>query len=119
MTTAPKTQFFLNGFTQELDFRVFAFDGVGTDRTRFPVTVRIDTTLARRYGITPQELPLLCRSLLDRCLDIEENKVLTYGEDEMCAYKAGVSAREEAANGRKPPRRPMTAHAGSPWHSPR
>ena len=118
MTIAAKTQFILNGFTQESDFRVFAFDSIGADRTRIPVTVRIDTALARRYGIRPQELPLLCRSLLDRCHDKEE-KVLTFGEEEMSRYKEDQSAREEAAKNRKPPRRPMIGQTGSPWHSPR
>lgn len=50
-------QFILTGFTPDTGFRVFAFQGIGTDRTRTDFTVRTDLSLIRRYGIRMQELP--------------------------------------------------------------
>lgn len=56
-------QYILSGFTQDMGFRVFRFEGVAVDRprTRTVFTVRADLALIRRYGIQIQELPLLCR----------------------------------------------------------
>ena len=101
----PKMQFTLNGFSQEQDNRVFTFDGVAADHSRLSFTVRIDMSLARRYGIRQQELPLLCRGLLDRCHEGAEagQRIFTYAEDEMCRYsEAATTAREQAARNRKP-----------------
>ena len=62
-------QFILTGFTQDLAFRVFAFERMGLDRIRTKFVVKADLALVRRYGIQVQELPLLCRTLLDRSDD--------------------------------------------------
>ncbi len=59
-------QFVLVGFTHDMGFRVFAFECMGEDRTWTKCSVRADLALTRRYGIPVQELPLLCRSVLDR-----------------------------------------------------
>ncbi len=59
-------QFVLTGFTHDKGFRVFTFDRIGEDRVRTKCTVRADLSLIRNYGIHIQELPLLCRGLLDR-----------------------------------------------------
>jgi len=58
-------QFLLTGFREDLGFRVFAFQGVAADNTRSAFWVRADIALIRRYGIRVQELPLLCRGLLE------------------------------------------------------
>src|ERR1700674_5358916 len=81
---SAKMQFILTGFTQDTGFRVFAFERVGEDRTKY--TVRADLALVLRYGIRLQELPLLCRSLLERRDNGEETSALTFTEDEMCLY---------------------------------
>jgi hypothetical protein len=59
-------QFILIGFTQDLGFRVFAFEGMGKDQIRTGFLVKADLALTRRYGIPLQELPLMCRELLER-----------------------------------------------------
>ena len=88
-------QFILTGFTQETGFRVFAFEGVVVGQIRTVFTVRADLALSRRYGIAMQELPLLCRSLLDRQEEDGHNTdesgehdslakhALTFSEEEM------------------------------------
>jgi hypothetical protein len=114
----PKMLFVLSGFNQEMGFRVFSFDGVAADRSRVPYTVKIDLALAQRYGIRLQELPLLCRGLLDRCHEEDAQQSFTYAEEDMCRYATAVSVREEAAKNRKPPRRPVTSQAGAGWRNP-
>jgi hypothetical protein len=109
-------QFILTGFTQELAFRVFAFERMGLDRIRTKYAVKADLALVRRYGIPVQELPLLCRNLLDRRDEGEAAHTLTFTEDDMCLHaKDRVAAREAAALKRKPPRRPATQNVGAAW----
>ena len=111
--------FVLTGFTQDLGFRVFAFDGVGENRVRTPFTVRADLSLIRRYGIPMQELPLLCRGFLERCEEREEKRTLVFGEPEMSLYATNfAAAREAAALKKKAPRRPPNENIGAAWRGP-
>jgi hypothetical protein len=110
-------QFVLTGFSQDLAFRVFAFERMGLDRVRTKYAVKADLALVRRYGIPVQELPLLCRNLLVRSDNGEESeRTLTFTEDDMCLHaKDRVAAREAAALKRKPPRRPTSENVGAAW----
>jgi len=114
-----KMQFILTGFTQELGFRVFAFERLGEDRVRTRCTVRADLVLVRRYGIRLQELPLMCRGLLERGDDIEETPTLIFSEEQMraCADER-AAAKEGAAHKRKAPRRPVGENPGAAWRGP-
>jgi hypothetical protein len=119
-------QFILTGFTQETGFRVFAFEGVVVGQIRTVFTVRADLALSRRYGIAMQELPLLCRSLLDRQdeggLNKDEggeNHALIFSEEEMRAWADKRAAdRAVAALKKKTPRRPVVENAGAAWRGP-
>ena len=115
---SPKIQFTLTGFRESTGYRVFAFEGVAADRTRTPWTVRADLAMARRYGIRLQELPLLCRGVLDRRDEAAETRALTYSEQDMSQHQDAAHAREEAARHRKPPRRPATENVGNAWRAP-
>lgn len=109
-------QFILTGFTQDMAFRVFAFERMGLDRVRTKYAVRADLALIRRYGIQMQELPLLCRNLLDRGDAGEDAHTLTFTEDEMCLHaKDRAAARDAAAQRRKPSRRPPSENIGAAW----
>jgi hypothetical protein len=112
-------QFILTGFTQDLGCRVFAFEGIAADRIRTAFTVRADLALIRRYGIQIQELPLLCRSVLERRDEASLTQGFTFTEDEMrtCAA-ARAAAKDEAAHRRRPPRRPAPETLGAAWRSP-
>jgi hypothetical protein len=116
---SAKMQFILTGFTQDLGCRVFAFEGIAADRIRTAFTVRADMALIRRYGIQIQELPLLCRSLLERHDEASESQALTFTEEEMrtCAT-ARTAAKDEAAQRRKPPRRHSSESLGAAWRAP-
>jgi hypothetical protein len=112
-------QYVLTGFTQDMGFRVFAFEGIGEDRLRTKFTVRADLSLIRRYGIRLQELPLMCRGLLDRRTDGEVMRSLIFTEDDMTLYaKNSQAAREAAAQKKKPPRRPPSENIGAAWRAP-
>ena len=109
-------QFMLTGFTQDLAFRVFAFERMGLDRVRTKVVVKADLALTRRYGIPMQELPFLCRNLLERSDNGGETHTLTFTEDDMGLHaKDRAAAREAAAQRKKPPRRPPSENVGAAW----
>jgi hypothetical protein len=109
-------RFILTGFTQDIGFRVFAFARTGDDAVRTEYTVRADLGLIRRYEIRVQELPLLCRGLLERREPGDETRSLTLTEEEMCLYAKDCAAtRHAAAQKRKPARRPLSENTGAAW----
>jgi len=116
-------QFILTGFTHDVGFRVFAFEGVGEDRSRTEFRVRADLALIRRYGIRVQDLPLLCRTLLEHRDEEQsdaaaEKHSFTYTEDDMRLYeKDSTATRNAAAAKRKPPRRPPSENTGNAWRT--
>jgi hypothetical protein len=103
-------QYVLTGFTPDSGFRLFAFQGIRADQTRTAFTVRADLTLTRAYGILVQELPLLCREMLERTDETAVERALTYSEDEMRLYAGSRAADKEEAQRkrslRKTPPRP-------------
>jgi hypothetical protein len=112
-------QFILTGFTQDRGFRVFAFEGIAADRGRVAFTVRADLDLSRRYGIRLQELPLMCRGLLEHREEGEEQHALTFTEDAMRTHASdSAAARSLAALKRKSSRKPANENNGAAWRSP-
>ena len=110
-----KIQYILKGFTEATGFRVFAFEAVAPDRTRTAFTVRTDLALTRKYRIRLQELPLLCRAVLERSHEGEEATVaFTYTEDDMCLFAESAAARAEAAKLKKPGKA-MNANPAVDW----
>ncbi|HEX4231714.1 MAG TPA: hypothetical protein VHZ07_23800 [Bryobacteraceae bacterium] len=111
-------QFSLIGFSQDTGFRVFAFQGTAADRTRTEYTVRADLALTRKYGIRVQELPLLCRGLLERAGEGEQKCTATFTEEEMRLHAHNCAAsRNAATQKRKSPRTPPTHQIGSNWRA--
>jgi hypothetical protein len=93
---------------------VFAFEGTAEDRTRTAYTVRADLALTRKYGIRVQELPLLCRGILERAGEGEQKSAATFTEEEMRLYSHNCTeARDAAIRRRKALRKPLPAQAGS------
>lgn len=113
---SAQVQFILTGFTQDMGFRVFTFERIGDDRIRTKCTVKADLALIRGYGIRIQELPLLCRGLLDHGDSGCEMQSLTFGEVEMraCADER-TAAHDAAVAKRKPPHRPAGENLGAGW----
>ena len=118
---SPKMYFVLNGFSQDMGFRVFTFEGITAERVhliRVPFTVSIDIALARKHGIRLQELPLLCRSVLERGRPDQEKRAFTYTEEDMCLHADNIAARNQAAKHARVSRRHISARVGSAWRSP-
>jgi hypothetical protein len=113
-------QFILTGFTEETGFRVFAFEATAPDKTRSVHTVRADLALTRRYGIQMQELPLLCRGLLDKCGEGQYQAAMVYTEEDMRLHsRTCTDARNAAILKRKSTRRPVTTpQTGIGWRAP-
>ena len=86
-------QFSLTGFSQTTNVRRYTFQGVTADQTRQEVTVGVDLNLARQYGISLQELPLLCRRFLEEQSSAGKIDSLTFSELEML----GVASRRAEA----------------------
>lgn len=104
--TTNKMQFTLTGFTQDAGCRVFAYDGVGEDRTRIKFTVRADLALSRKYGIRLQELPLICLEILERMNAMDDSGVadpavplraFSFSEDAMIRHAGEIVAERDAA----------------------
>jgi hypothetical protein len=109
-------QYILTGFTHDLRFRVFAFTCVGDDRVRTDYKVKVDLGLLPKYGIRIQELPLLCREVLERRSGSDEQRTFTYSEADM-RLAADISASRAAAlaQKKKVPRRPPSENVGAAW----
>jgi hypothetical protein len=110
-------RYILTGFSHDSGFRVFAFEGIGEDRVRTKFFVRADLALIHSYGIRVQELPLLCREILERRNEGEEQRTFTYTDTEMCRH-AQLCATRDAAQKRKGPRRPHSGNVGAAWRGP-
>ena len=94
-------QFILKGFTQDSAFRVFEFDCIAPSQPRAQFTVRADLNLIRRHGIRVQELPLLCRSVLETRAVSEETRAFTFTEEKMISYAKECAAAKELAAQKK------------------
>lgn len=105
-------EYIITGFTHDMGFRVFAFEGIGEDRVRTAYRVRADLALIHRYGIRVQDLPLLCRGVLERRNPDEKQRTFTYTESDM-RLNAEL-ARSEPPIKRKAPRRP-SENVGAAW----
>lgn len=101
-------QYILTGFTHSVAFRVFEFDGISDDRVRTAYRVRADLALVRKHGIRIQELPLLCRGVLERRSVGDDRRAFTFAEDDMILHSIAASAEAEPRK-KKPWRRPATA----------
>jgi len=116
---SKKMQFSFIGFSQVTGFRVFAFEGTAADRTRTEYKVKADLALVRRYGIQIQDLPLLCRGLLERNDDLNQQCTMTFTEEEMRLHaRTCAEARNAAIHKRKSARKPTTGQIGSGWRAP-
>ena len=101
-------QYVLTGFTNDMDFRVFAFDVVGDQQVRTAYWIRADLRLVRKYGIKLQELPLLCRGVLEERIFVSKVEgTFTYTEAELCTH---ADARALAAEKLKAARKPANSH---------
>jgi len=111
--------FTLTGFRQDREIRHFRFQATDDDRMRREFTVDADVGLLRKYGIALQELPLLCRRLLEKNPLSRETQVVTFSEDLMREHAEHCeSLRRAAIEKRKSYRRPRSNRLGQGWRNP-
>jgi hypothetical protein len=110
-------QFFLSGFTQTAGIRIYAFQG-RIEARRIDYTVEVDLALIPGFGIRIQDLPLLCRELLQQAQPDEIN-ALVFTEQRMRSHAEKLSlAREEAALKKKQSRRLASVEPATSYRSP-
>lgn len=95
--------FTLAGFGQIANIRRYHFDGVDDARRTQRFSVDVDLELIHRYRIPIQELPLLCRRVLERGTDVAsvmlpESDMVRYADDRA----AGAGLRKKPRAHRSP-----------------
>ena len=112
-----KTEFHITGFTQAAGVRTYTFEGRSAAE-RVSYTVQVDLALIPAYGIRIQELPLLCRELLEQRTEPADILALVFTEQQMRGYAQKLAAARDAAASRKksPPPNPA-ANPGSGWRN--
>lgn len=101
-------RYLVTGFTQNTGVRVYAFDGIAPGWVKTAYSVQADLGLARKYGIQMQELPLLCRSILERRGKDDDQCSFTFTEDDMTVHAQVMRAEAEASK-KKPSRKAAAA----------
>jgi hypothetical protein len=101
------------GFSHRGEMREFAFDAVAADRSKTHFKVMANLELSRKYHIPVQELPLLCRRLLEASWQGDGSRTFTFTEADM----QKLSATRDAARGQETHKRVIrrAKPASSPW----
>jgi hypothetical protein len=107
--------FVLTGFRQDANIRRFAFQRVATDHSRTEFTVSADMTLLVKHKIPLQELPLLCRALLEDQNESGPAKAVIFSETDMLVYvQRRTTAKDEADRKRAQHRSPFVKRPPRP-----
>jgi len=108
--------FVFTGFHQNDSVRQYVFQSVTRPNEKF--TVGADLNLVRKHKIPLQELPLLCRRLLEAKDEPQESPGLVFTEQEMLGY---VEKRARVAHDAELKRRRFRVAAspriGEAWRS--
>ena len=105
---AAKPQFLLTGFTQAAGIRIYAFEG-RIDARRIDYTVEVDLALIPGYGIRIQDLPLLCRELLQQRAQPDEISSVVFTEQQMRSHAEKLAVARDEAEHRKKQSRPFAS----------
>jgi hypothetical protein len=108
-------EFVFSGFNQQNTIRKYSFQRVASDRSRTWFTVTADLALLKKYSIAVQELPLLCRRLLEAQSEDEQARAFTFTEQDMLTFVGKRTAEREQASQRRVHRRPPSPRAGQAW----
>jgi hypothetical protein len=93
----------INGFRQTGSLRHYLFQTVAADRVRHDVVVDADLNLMRHHGISIQEMPLLCRKLIEAIEGVPPSRMI-YSEQSMAGHARDRAAAQVALALRKRPR---------------
>lgn len=95
------TDFMLTGFHQLQGIRYYVYHGHHDDGSLSEFTVDADVRLLRKHGIALQELPLLCRRLLEKQNPETSPKAVTFTEELMKEQADQRAALKQAAQQKK------------------
>lgn len=102
-------RYLLTGFTQIAGIRVYAFEG-RVDARRIDYTVEVNLALIPGYGIRIQDLPPLCRDLLQKWAERDETSAFVLTEQSMRAHAEELArARSDVEHRKKQPRHAASA----------
>jgi hypothetical protein len=104
--------FVLGGFRQSDHTRRHYFDAIDEDHHRKRVTVDADVDLVRKSRISLQELPLLCRQLLEEYPSVTS---VNFTEPEMALCADKRAAASGAIEHRPARKRSLVKSAGQAW----
>ena len=111
-------EFVLTGFRQNRNVRHYSFQAISDDRTRKDVTVGADLSLMLKHRIPLQELPLLCRRLLQGKSAAPPSEDLMFTEQDMLEYAADrATAAQASAQKRRAHPVPTPNRTGQAWRS--
>ena len=110
-------EFVFTGFRQDSDVRSYTFQIISADRTKSKVTVGADLSLIRKHRIPLQELPLLCRRLLETNGPGKSSTVMFTEKDMLGYVSERVAAEHVAELKRRAHRTPVSSRAGQAWRT--
>jgi hypothetical protein len=103
----------LTGFHQTNGIRYYVYQGQHDDGSSSEFTVGVEVRLLQKHGIGLQELPLLCRRLLEKQNPDASLRAVTFAEDLMKEQADQRAALKQAAQDKKKTyRRLRPAHFG-------
>lgn len=122
---ALPVEFVLTGFSQENNIRRYTFQALPAGNARpsgNPTkrwTVSADLSLMRKHKIPLQELPLLCKRVVEaQGENAQPDDSLAFTERDMLGYANDRSAAELAAELKKRARRmPSSSRVGMAWRT--
>lgn len=76
----------LMDFQQRANVRHYSFRGTTEDNQRFDFVVNVDLDIVLKHRIPIQEIPLLCRRLLEQEPVSAQSRKLTFSEEHMQAH---------------------------------
>jgi hypothetical protein len=122
---AVPVEFVLTGFSQENNIRRYTFQALPAGNHRPAAgtlkkewTVSADLSLMRKHRIPLQELPLLCKRLVEAQSEQAKEDTLMFTERDMLGYASNRTAAELAAEVKKRARRmPSSSRVGMAWRT--
>jgi len=94
--------FAFTGFSQQGADRVFSFELLPRSPECSTFEVRADIAVARRYKISLQQLPILCRGVLENQPETARSHTATYSAADMLVYANARNAAEANRKARRP-----------------
>ena len=88
-------------FRQRNNVRQYAFQGTTVDKQRVEFIVDVDLALVLKHGIPMQEIPLLCRRLLEEKPVSEQARKVNFTQAQMQDYAARRDAAKKEAAARR------------------